>query len=41
MGVPVVEAPTEAESQCAAMAHAGIVYAAASEDMDTLTFGKI
>ena len=39
MGMPVVEAPCEAEAQCAALARAGKVYAAASEDMDTLTFG--
>jgi flap endonuclease-1 len=39
MGVPVVEAPCEAEASCAALAKAGLVYAAASEDMDTLTFG--
>lgn len=39
MGVPFVEAPGEAEAQCAAMARAGLVYAAGSEDMDTLTFG--
>uniref|UniRef100_A0A7S0EIY2 Flap endonuclease 1 n=1 Tax=Hanusia phi TaxID=3032 RepID=A0A7S0EIY2_9CRYP len=39
MGVPVIEAPTEAEAQCAALARAGVVYAAVSEDMDTLTFG--
>ena len=39
MGMPVVEAPCEAEAQCAALAKAGKVYAAASEDMDTLTFG--
>ncbi|TPX45177.1 hypothetical protein SeLEV6574_g04024 [Synchytrium endobioticum] len=39
MGVPYVEAPCEAEAQCAALAKAGKVYAAASEDMDTLTFG--
>jgi flap endonuclease-1 len=39
MGVPVVEAPYEAEAQCAALARAGKVYAAVSEDMDTLTFG--
>jgi flap endonuclease-1 len=38
MGMPVVEAPCEAEAQCAALAKAGKVYAAASEDMDTLTF---
>ena len=38
MGVPYVTAPCEAEAQCAALAKAGKVYAAASEDMDTLTF---
>ncbi|KAI5299536.1 pyruvate carboxylase [Ascosphaera pollenicola] len=38
MGIPYIEAPTEAEAQCAALARAGKVYAAASEDMDTLTF---
>ncbi|WJX63825.1 Elongation of fatty acids protein 2, variant 2 [Trifolium repens] len=46
MGVPVVEAPSEAEAQCAALCKAGkasshllCVYAVASEDMDSLTFG--
>jgi flap endonuclease-1 len=39
MGVPVVDAPTEAEAQCASMAREGLVYAAATEDMDCLTFG--
>lgn len=39
MGIPVVTAPCEAEAQCAALAKAGRVYAAGSEDMDTLTFG--
>ena len=39
MGMPVVEAPCEAEAQCAALAKAGSVWGAASEDMDTLTFG--
>ena len=39
MGVPVVEAPCEAEATCAALSAAGRVFAAASEDMDTLTFG--
>ena len=38
MGVPVVEAPTEAEAQCAALVRAGKVYATATEDMDALTF---
>lgn len=39
MGVPVVEAPSEAEAQCAHMAAAGLVYATATEDADALTFG--
>ena len=38
MGIPFIIAPTEAEAQCAVLARAGKVYAAASEDMDTLTF---
>ncbi|XP_050355925.1 flap endonuclease 1 [Nymphalis io] len=40
MGVPVVEAPCEAEAQCAALVKAGKVYAVATEDMDALTFGS-
>lgn len=39
MGVPVVEAPCEAEAQCAELVKNGGVYATASEDMDSLTFG--
>lgn len=39
MGVPVVEAPSEAEAQCAALCAADKVYATATEDMDCLTFG--
>lgn len=38
MGVPFIIAPTEAEAQCAVLARAGKVFAAASEDMDTLCF---
>ena len=38
MGIPYINAPTEAEAQCAVLARAGKVYAAASEDMDTLCF---
>jgi flap endonuclease-1 len=38
MGIPYIIAPTEAEAQCAVLARAEKVYAAASEDMDTLTF---
>lgn len=39
MGVPVVEAPGEAEAQCAELVKGGKVYAAGTEDMDALTFG--
>lgn len=40
MGIPYVISPGEAEAQCAALAKAGVVYAAGSEDMDTLTFNS-
>ncbi|EKM51798.1 uncharacterized protein PHACADRAFT_102664 [Phanerochaete carnosa HHB-10118-sp] len=40
MGVPWVVAPSEAEAQCAELARGGKVYAAGSEDMDTLTFNS-
>lgn len=40
MGVPYVEAPSEAEAQCAALVKAGKVYGTATEDMDALTFGS-
>ncbi|XP_013391519.1 flap endonuclease 1 [Lingula anatina] len=40
MGIPYVEAPCEAEAQCAAMVKAGVVYATGTEDMDALTFGS-
>lgn len=40
MGIPYVEAPCEAEAQCAELAKSGKVFAAASEDMDTLTFAS-
>jgi flap endonuclease-1 len=39
MGIPLVEAPSEAEAQCAALARSGVVFAVGSEDMDSLTFG--
>jgi len=39
MGIPVVEAPCEAEAQCAALCKAGKVFATATEDMDALTLG--
>jgi len=39
MGLPVVEAPSEAEATCAALCRDGKVYASATEDADCLTFG--
>ncbi|CAG9466866.1 unnamed protein product [Pedinophyceae sp. YPF-701] len=38
MGVPCIEAPCEAEAQCAELCKAGLVHSAATEDMDILTF---
>jgi len=38
MGIPFVEAESEAEAQCAQMAGAGLVHCVATEDMDALTF---
>ncbi len=40
MGVPIVQAPCEAEAQCAKLVAAGMAYASGSEDMDTITFGS-
>lgn len=39
MGTPVIEAPGEAEAQCALIVKMGLAHATASEDMDSLTFG--
>merc|ERR1712187_215827 len=39
MGVPVVDAPSEAEATCAALCRDGKVHASATEDADCLTFG--
>jgi len=39
MGVGLVQAPCEAEAQCASIVKAGLAFATASEDMDSLTFG--
>lgn len=41
MGIPVVEAPSEAEAQAAFMCKRGDVYAAASQDFDALMFGSL
>jgi flap endonuclease-1 len=40
MGVPIVDAPGEAEAQCAHLTKQGSVYATGTEDMDSLTFGS-
>lgn len=40
MGVPVLDAPCEAESTCAKLCAAGKVFAVGTEDMDALTFGS-
>ena len=40
LGVPAVTAPGEAEAQCAELVKGGKVFAAGTEDMDTLTFGS-
>lgn len=39
MGVPVLDAPTEAEASCAELVKQNLCWAVASEDMDTLCFG--
>eukprot|EP01055_Gregarina_sp_Pseudo9_P002672 Gregarina_sp_Pseudo_9__2671@NODE_291_length_3272_cov_19_942468_g272_i0_p1_GENE_NODE_291_length_3272_cov_19_942468_g272_i0NODE_291_length_3272_cov_19_942468_g272_i0_p1_ORF_typecomplete_len388_score79_35XPG_I/PF00867_18/5_3e31XPG_N/PF00752_17/5_4e26XPG_I_2/PF12813_7/3_8e055_3_exonuc/PF01367_20/6_4e05_NODE_291_length_3272_cov_19_942468_g272_i03001463 len=39
MGIPIVEAPGEAEAQCAILCKSGKVYATATEDADALCFG--
>ena len=39
MGLPIVQAPSEAEAQAAHMAQRGDVWAAASKDYDALLFG--
>ncbi|GAB1602826.1 flap endonuclease 1-like [Argonauta hians] len=40
MGIPYIDAPGEAEAQCAALVKSGKVYATGTEDMDALTFGS-
>lgn len=39
MGAVVIEAPCEAEAQCAELVKLDLAYATATEDMDALTFG--
>lgn len=39
LGVPVIQAPGEAEAQCASLTRSQDVYAVVTEDMDALTFG--
>ncbi|KMZ82646.1 flap endonuclease 1, putative [Plasmodium vivax] len=39
MGIPVVEAPCEAESQCAFLTKYNLAHATATEDADALVFG--
>ena len=39
MGIPAVQAPSEAEAQAAHIARSGAVWAAASKDFDSLLFG--
>ncbi|XP_070490007.1 flap endonuclease 1 [Chironomus tepperi] len=39
MGVPYIDAASEAEAQCSAMVKAGKVFGVATEDMDAITFG--
>lgn len=40
MGVPVIQAPSEAEAQCAELVKKGKAWAVGTEDMDALTFGS-
>ena len=40
MGIPYIDAPSEAEATCAALVKCGKAYATATEDMDALTLGS-
>jgi len=40
LGCPVIEAPGEAEAQCAEICSMDLAFGTASEDMDSLTFGS-
>ena len=39
MGIPYIDAPSEAEAQCAELVKGNKVYAAVTEDSDALAFG--
>jgi flap endonuclease-1 len=40
MGIPVVQAPSEGEAQCAYLCKKGLVYSVASQDSDSLLFNS-
>ena len=40
MGVGCIKAPSEGEAQASWMASKGLVYAAGSQDYDTMLFGR-
>ncbi len=40
IGMPVIQAPGEAEAQCAYLAKEGLAFGVVTEDMDTLTYGS-
>ena len=40
LGLPVIQAPSEAEAQCAYMCKKKLVWAVSSQDFDTLIFGS-
>jgi flap endonuclease-1 len=40
MGIPVVQAPSEGEAQCAHLCRKGMVYAVSSQDSDSLLFNS-
>ncbi|KAF7459042.1 putative Flap endonuclease 1 [Cryptosporidium felis] len=39
LGMPCIDAPSEAEAQCAELCKEGLVYGVVTEDADSLTFG--
>ncbi|KAJ1611200.1 flap endonuclease 1 [Cryptosporidium canis] len=39
LGIPCIDAPSEAEAQCAELCKDGLVYGVVTEDADSLTFG--